>query len=329
VRALPAFREFPAMTTDAPHGAERKPAFGATEIGYLMAAAGAILFSTKGVVIKLAYADGLDAEIVLALRMAFSLPIYAVIAALAVARLRRRGTPLPSWKLVAQAGGVGILGYWFASYVDFLGLELISAQFERLILFTYPLFVVLLGAAFFGQPLRGTSLLAIGVSYIGLLLIFSEKLSMFGSNVAVGAGLVLMAALAFATYQLLAKGVIAQMGPQLFTCIAMSSAGLAAFVSFGFTHPVGDLAVSGRALWLMVFIAIGSTVLPSFLLNGALHRISAQANATIGTLSPVATIIMVVVILGERLTFIDIGGTLLVLAGVGWFTLADRARARG
>lgn len=317
------------MTTDVPQGAEPRPAFGITEIGYLMAAAGAILFSTKGVIIKLAYAEGLDAEAVLALRMAFSLPIYGIIAGLAVARMRRRGIALPGWSLTLRAGAVGILGYWFASYVDFLGLELISAQFERLILFTYPLFVVLIGAAFFGQPLRRTSLLALGVSYIGLILIFSEKFAMFGSNVALGAGLVLMAAIAFATYQLLAKGVIGRMGPQLFTCIAMSSAGVAAFVSFGLTHPVSDLAVSGRSLWLMIFIAIGATVLPSFLLNGALHRISAQANATIGTLSPVATIVMVVVILGERLTLIDIAGTLLVLAGVGWFTLADRARVRG
>lgn len=321
------------MTIDVQHEAEppprRKPFIGYTELGYVFAASGAILFSTKGVIIKLAYGEGLDAETVLALRMAFSLPIYAVIAALAVMRMRRRGVPLPGRGLVARAAGVGALGYWFASYTDFLGLEYISAQFERLILFTYPLFVVLLGAAFFGHPLRLRSLAAIGVSYIGLMLIFSEKFGLIGADVAVGAGFVLSAALAFAFYQLLAKGVITAMGPQLFTCIAMTSAGLAAFVSFGLTHPVSDLAVDGKALWLMVFIAIGSTVLPSFLLSAALHRISASANATIGTLSPVATIAMAVLILGEHLTVIDIAGTALVLAGVGWFTLADRAAARG
>ena len=315
------------MTTT-PQPADETRGFGYTEVGYLFAAAGAILFSTKGIIIKLAYGEGLDAETVLALRMAFSLPVYAVIAWLAVRGLRRRGLPLPSRGLVIRAASVGALGYWFASYVDFLGLEYISAQFERLILFTYPLFVVLLGAAFFRLPLNRRSLIAVGISYLGLVLIFSEKFSQFGSNVALGSALVLAAALAFAFYQLLAKSVIAGLGPQLFTCIAMGSAGCMAFLTFGLTHPPSDLAVGGRALWLMVAIAFGATVAPSFLLSAALHRISAQANATIGTLSPVATIVMAVVILGESLTPTDIAGTALVLAGVGWFTLADRAASR-
>ena len=110
------------------------------EIGYLMAAAGAILFSTKGVVIKLAYAEGLDAETVIAVRMAFALPIYLAIAALAVVQRRQRGEALPDRHLIAKAAGVGVLGYWFASYTDFLGLQFISAQFERLI---HPLTVML------------------------------------------------------------------------------------------------------------------------------------------------------------------------------------------
>ncbi|HEX9568270.1 MAG TPA: DMT family transporter, partial [Rhodospirillales bacterium] len=97
-----------------------------------------------------------------------------------------------------------------------------------------------------------------------------------------------------------------------------------AFVQFLLTHPVADLAVSQRVLGLSLFIAIGATVLPSFFLNAALHRISAQANATIGTLSPVMTIILAVIVLGERLTLLDLAGTALVIAGVGWFTFADR-----
>jgi len=301
---------------------------GATELGYIFAATGAILFSTKGVAIKLAYVEGLDAETVLALRMAFALPIYAAIGLLAVAGRRRRGEALPGRGLVIRAGIVGLLGYWFASYTDFLGLEYISAQFERLILFTYPLFVVLLGAAFFGHKLRIRSLFAIGVSYAGLVLIFSEKFGAIGTDIAIGGGFVVLAALAFAFYQLFAKSIITEMGPRLFTCVAMSGAAMGAFMTFAFTHPIADAAVSPRALSLLVFIAIGATVLPSFFLSAALYRISAQANAAIGTLSPVATIIMAVFILGEHLSWIDIAGTALVLAGVGWFTLGDHRAAK-
>jgi drug/metabolite transporter (DMT)-like permease len=293
-------------------------------VGYLCGGLGAALFSTKAIIIKLAYADGLNAETLLALRMALALPFYAAIGWISVRERRRAGRALPSRSLVIQAALVGMLGYWFASYTDFLGLEFISAQFERLILFTYPAFVVLFGALFFAQPVRLRALSGIGVSYLGLALIFATKVSTLGAGVAKGAALVFAAAVAFALYQLLAKNVIARIGPRLFTCIAMSGAAAAALLQFALTQPLQSLIVDREVLFYGVLIAIVATVLPSFLLNAALHRISAQANATIGTLSPVITILLAVMILGEPFTLLDATGTAMVLAGVGWFTLADR-----
>jgi drug/metabolite transporter (DMT)-like permease len=297
-----------------------------TQAGYVFALTGALLFSTKSIIIKLAYAEAVDATTLLALRMGFALPIYVAIGLLAVRDRGRRGVPLPRLAMAIRAATVGALGYWFASYADFLGLTYISAQFERLILFTYPLFVVVLGAVFFRLPMRLRTLAAIAVSYAGLALIFTEKTATLGPNIAAGAGLVLAAALAFALYQLLAKPVIAVMGPRLFTCIAMSGAAVAVFAQFVVTHPLAGLAIGPRVAALAVAIALGATVLPSFFLNAALHRVSAQANATIGTLSPVMTILLAVIVLGEALTMTDIAGAALVLAGVGWFTLADRRR---
>jgi drug/metabolite transporter (DMT)-like permease len=108
----------------------------------------------------------------------------------------------------------------------------------------------------------------------------------------------------------------------------MTAAAAGAITPFFFTHPAHDLAVSRRVWLISLFIAIGSTVLPSFFLNAALHRISAQANATIGTLSPIATIILAYVVLGERLTPVAWIGTALVIAGVGWFTIAEQRSRR-
>ncbi len=309
-------------TPPVPAAAPARPGY--LELGYAFAAIGAVLFSTKAVAIKLAYGEPVDAATLLALRMALSVPVYVAIGALAVRDLRKRGRPLPSGKLAVQAALVGALGYWFASYTDFIGLEFISAQFERLILFTYPLFVVIFGALFFRQPMRLKAIGSILVSYAGLMLIFVEKLENGGSSAMIGAGFVLCSALAFAFYQLLAKTVIAVMGPRLFTCIAMSGAALGAFVTFLAGHPPADLVVSQRVFGLSVFLAIGATVLPSFFLNAALHRISAQANAAIGTVSPVVTIVLAAIFLGETLSPTGIFGAVLVLAGVGWFTLADR-----
>jgi drug/metabolite transporter (DMT)-like permease len=296
-------------------------------IGYAFAALGALLFSTKGIIIKLAYAEGINAETLLALRMLLSLPFYAAIGLASVADRWRTGRTLPQRGLVLRATLVGILGYWFASYTDFLGLEYISAQFERLILFTYPAFVVVFGALFFAQPIRARTLLGIAISYAGLAMIFATKLTTIGTDVATGAALVLSAAIAFALYQLLAKSLIGKIGPRLFTCIAMSGAAAAALLQFALTQPFASLIVAPKLLAYGLLLAIGATVLPSFLLNAALQRISAQANATIGTLSPVITILLAVAILGEHFSIVDACGAALVIAGVGWFTLADRSRS--
>jgi len=301
----------------------RQAAPGDVEVGYALAAVGALLFSTKAIAVKLAYAEAADAETLLAWRMGVSFPVYAVIAALAVWQGRRGGS-LPTRRAVVHAALVGALGYWLASYTDFRGLESISASFERLILFTYPLFVVVLGALFFDQPIRPRALAAIGVSYVGLAFIFAGQSSSSEDEILLGAGLVLVAALAFALYQLLAKPLIVRMGPRLFTCVAMGGAGVAAFVQFFLTHPAADLIVTPRAALLGIYLGIGATVVPSFFMTAALHRISPQANATIATLSPVMTILLAVLILGETLSGADIAGTGLVLAGVGWFAWSER-----
>jgi len=295
------------------------------ELGYGFAAIGAVLFSTKGIAIKLAYREPIDATLLLALRMALAVPFYAVIGWLALRDRRRRGQPRPSVELLGRAAFVGILGYWVASYLDFYGLEFISAQFERLILFTYPLFVVIFGALFFRQPMKLSAVAAIGLSYLGLAVIFVENIGEPGSHVAWGTFVVLISALAFAMYQLLAKKVIAELGPQLFTCVAMGAAAVLVFVQFILTRPLSEIsAVSPHVWWISVYLAIGATVLPSFFMSAALHRISAQANSAIATLSPVMTVVLAVAILGEPLTVTGVIGALLVLASVGWFTLIDR-----
>ena len=300
------------------------PAPNSNTIGYALAAAGALLFSTKAIAIKLAYAESVDAETLLALRMLLALPFYAVIGAYSLRDRIVTGRGLPGGRLVAMTIVAGLLGYWVSSYLDFLSLEYISAQVERLILFTYPLFVVIFGALFFGHKVSGRALIAIGISYVGLTVIFGHSAMAGGQDGLIGGLLVLAAAIIFAFYQLFAKNLIAVIGPRLFTCIAMGGAAVGAIGQFFVTHSAGELMVSQHVWLISIYLAIGATVLPSFFNNAALHRISAQANATIGNLSPVATIILAWLILGEVLSPLAWFGTVLVLAGVVWFTIAER-----
>lgn len=294
--------------------------------GYALGATGAVLFASKGIIIKLAYAEGIDPETLLALRMAFSLPFYLVIGALALLRLRGRGEPLPGMKVVVQSVFVGVLGYWFSSYADFLGLQYISASFERLILYTYPLYVVLFGALLFRQPIRMKALWTFAVAYGGLALIFVEHFSADGSGTVEGTFFVSLAAISFALYQLTARQLLTRIGSALFTCIAMISASVASLTQFALIRPMEALHVSPHGLTLALMIAIGATVLPSFFMNAALKRISAQANSMISTVSPVATMVLAFLILNERAGPTELLGAVLVLVSIGWFTLSDARR---
>ncbi|MCG7392761.1 EamA family transporter [Microvirga sp. ACRRW] len=293
-------------------------------MGYAMAAAGATLFSTKSILIKLAYAQGIDAETTLALRMILALPFYLVIGIHAFSSMKAAGKEMPDAKLWLRMIGVGLVGYWTSSYLDFKGLEYISAHFERLILFTYPLFVVLIGAAFFRQRIKLKALLAFAVSYAGLALMFAQNFSALGASAMTGTLFVLSAAVTFALYQLLAKPLIMTIGPQLFTCIAMSAAGVAVILQFLVTHPIENLFVSTPLWGLSLALAFGATVLPSFFMSAALKQITPQANATIGMMSPVVTIVLAMAILGDAIGIADWLGAALVILGIGWFTLSER-----
>jgi hypothetical protein len=89
----------------------------ASHSGPALVVVSAILFSGKAILVKLAYPYGIDAISLLALRMAFSLPIFVVMS-IAYERAWRRehhqkSTPLRDRATVAA---LGCIGYYLASY---------------------------------------------------------------------------------------------------------------------------------------------------------------------------------------------------------------------
>lgn len=297
-------------------------------VGYAFAAGGAALFSTKAILVKLMYAAGATAEMALALRVLIALPIFLAIGLRELAKRRERGLAAPDTAIVLKTAGVGLVGYWLASWLDFEGLLYVTAQFERLVLFTYPLFVMILGWLFFGGRLTAMGLGALAISYMGLALVFRQGLEQSGNDVVTGGLLVLGAALAFASYQVMAKPLIGRLGSGLFTCVAMIAASLMVLAHVGVSGGFDFGIVTPWLLTLGVLIAVFATVLPSFLMNAAIGRIGATSNAMIGTLSPLATVVMAVFILGEPFGLIDAIGTTLVIVGIGAYTVLD-SRGKG
>jgi drug/metabolite transporter (DMT)-like permease len=301
--------------------------------GYLLAAAGSVLFSSKAIFVKLAYGPTgsleIDAITLLALRMAFALPFYLLVGGYVLQSQARSGKPLPTARQLGSAAAIGVLGYYGASFLDFEGLIYITAQFERLILFTYPVFVMIFGALFFGGKITRWGVTALCLAYTGIAVIFFQGATATGDYVALGVFWVLASAAAFALYQLLTKTIVSGMGSRIFTCAAMTGASAAVLAHFLTQHSLSALfELPQRIIGIAALLSVFATVMPSFMLNAAIGRVGPQAVSVIGTISPVATIVMAIIVLAEPFTLTDALGTALVITGVGLYTWRDtRKRA--
>lgn len=277
----------------------------------LVAATG---FSFKAILIKILYADfPVDPETLLALRMLFSLPFFLLMAALS----RDSSRPLaPSDVLMLVA--MGFVGYYLSSYLDFLGLQYISAGLERLILFLQPTMVVLLSAVLFKTAIRRHHAISLALSYSGIALVFASNLKLARDPHAVllGGGLVFLSAFTYAIYMIGSGRVIPRTGSARFSGYASTVACGFAIGQFFLGHGIDTLAQPAKVYWLCIAMALLSTVMPIWLMAEGIKRIGANQTAMIGAIGPVLTIFFGWLILSETITPVQIVGAALVLAGV-------------
>lgn len=280
-------------------------------IGLLLAALGSVLFSAKAIVVKLAYRHGVDAETLIALRMIYALPFFLVTLAWV-----SRGAPALPLRDHLRILLVGVLGYYIASYLDFLGLQYVTAALERLILYLSPTVVLLLSAVFLRRPIGRADWLALALSYAGIVLAFWHDVRLEGDRVLLGSTLVFGSAVAYALYLVISGELVRRVGAIRLTAYAMCVACAGVLLQFALLRPLASLAAPAPVQWLSVFNAVACTVLPVFAMMLAVARIGAGNAALTGMVGPVSTIVLGYLFLGEAITGWQLAGTVLVLAGV-------------
>ncbi|MBI3431452.1 MAG: DMT family transporter [Hydrogenophilales bacterium] len=281
-------------------------------VGVFFALLAAVGFSAKAILVKLAYLDRVDAVTLLALRMAFSVPFFIGVALWA---RRQHAEPLGRRDSILVLI-LGLIGYYLSSFLDFLGLQYISAGLERLILFLYPTMTVILSALLTRRAIGRTVMAAMAVCYAGIALVFFHDVGTMQGGLVVGASLVFASTLSYSVYLVGAGHAIARIGTARFTAYAMIVATAASVLQFAFTHPLHALEVPARVYELALAMAIFSTLLPVFLLSHAIRRIGSGSTSLIGSIGPVSTIFMAYVFLQERVSVLQVAGSALVLAGV-------------
>jgi drug/metabolite transporter (DMT)-like permease len=296
-------------------------------IGPVFAIAGVLGFSFKAILVKLAYAaHPVDAITLLTLRMLYSAPFFVV-----MAYVSGRGAPPIVREDVLRLVWLGLIGYYLASLFDFLGLQYVTAAFERLVLYLYPTIVVLLSALVHRQPVTRRAVYALVLCYLGIALVFWHDLRVAGDpwSMAIGGALVFGSAFSYALYLVGAGSVIGRLGSMRFIALAMLASTVFVLVHFALTRPWGALVVPARIHTLSLAMAVLSTVLPTWLIAEAIRRIGANASSLIGSLGPVFTIGLGALMLGEPTHPIQLAGAALVLGGVLLVSIrAQRAAQR-
>ena len=289
--------------------------------GLALAAAGSVAFSAKAIIVKLAYRHDVDAVTLIMYRMLFALPLF-----LALAWWSGRGRPPLAQRDWAVVAGLGFSGYYLASFLDFSGLQYITASLERLILYLNPTIVLVLGWLLFGHRVVPRQALALAVSYAGVLLVFGHEVQLTGSGSALGAALVFGSALSYAVYLVYSGREVRRLGALRLTGWATSVACALCIAQFLLLRPLSALELPSQVYALAIAMAVFSTVLPVFMTSEALKRIGANHVALVGALGPVTTIFFGYVGLDETMTVMQGVGAALVLGGVMLVTLKPAPR---
>lgn len=279
--------------------------------GLLLAVAGAVAFSGKAIIVKLAYRHGVDAVTLIMLRMLFALPIFAVMAWWA--SRGRQSLTRKDWMGVC---GLGFIGYYFSSFMDFAGLVYISASLERLILYLNPTIVALLGLVLYKRRVTVRQVVGMAISYGGVVLVFGQELSAQGAHTALGALLVFLSALSYSIYLVYSGELVRRLGALRLVGLATSVACLCCLLQFVLLRPLSAALVAPEVIWLSVLNATLCTAAPVLMVMMAVERIGASLTAQTGMIGPLSTIFMGTIFLGESFTPLVAVGTVLVLAGI-------------
>lgn len=285
-------------------------------IGFIITLLGALLFSTKAIIVKKAFGSiRVDYLTLLAVRMVLSLPFY--VGAALLAHRREGTTPISRrqwWYIIA----LGLCGYYLSSLLDFIGLQYISAGLERLILFLYPTFTVLINRYVFGQRMHRWQRWALLLTYAGIGVAFAGELRIDTGNPQFyfGSLMVFCCAITYAIYIAGSGRMVPVVGVTRFTAYAMLAATGGVFAHF-LLRGAYALPAQTTALWgYGLLLAIIATVIPSFLVSAGLKRIGGTNVAIISSIGPVSTILQAHYILGEPIGALQLLGTALVIAGV-------------
>ncbi len=289
--------------------------------GFLITIGGAIFFSTKAIFVKLAFLETkVDALTLLSVRMLFSLPFYIIAAWIAGRKDEVKPLTKRQWAWIML---MGIFGYYLSSLFDFIGLQYVSAGLERLILFLYPTFAVLINTFYFKTKLSRVQVIALILTYIGIGIAYWGEIrsTQYGPHFFYGSFMIFLCAITYSFYLVGTGRLVNSVGATRYTAYAMLTATAGIFIHYLLQQPDTTFQMNTSLVGYGIALAIIATVLPSFMMSVGMKKIGSNNVAIITSIGPVSTILQAHFFLDESIIMEQIIGTILVIIGVlliGW-----------
>ncbi len=297
--------------------------------GVLLGVLGIVMFSSKAIMVKLSYQYKIDAIGILFLRMLFSFPFYV-----AIAYIYRKDNEEALKKVPNNKNNYlwvlffGFVGYYLASLFDFIGLQYIKASLERIILFVYPTIVLLFNRIFLKKPITKNQQFAILLTYVGIVITFGSEVSISGNNTYLGGFFILLSAITYASYLVGSGWLIPKFGVMKFTAYVMLVSCFCVFVHFAIQFNSGILHYPWQVYVLGLCIALFATVIPSFLVSQSIKMISSSNFAIVAGIGPISTIILATIFLNEKLTILQVLGTIIVILGILFVSKSKKVESK-
>ena len=267
--------------------------------GLLLVCLGTTLFSSKSILIQLAFKAGATVDELMLIRMLVALPIYILIGYFAWKRL----TITPSLQAIAVIALSGFACYHIASYLDMWSLQFLTAGLERIVLFSYPIFVVILHS-FAGQTISRAQWFGLAVAYSGVALFFIQDIQLHENTSLIAVLAVVLASLLTAFYMIASQKYGRKYNSDLFTAVAMGITGITIPSHYVAMHGINVSSISGEIWAYGIFLSLFLTVLASFVLNRGIAIVGANKASVTGMLGPLLTLTLAAYILDEPLTWV-------------------------
>ena len=274
---------------------------------------GAVLVSTKGILVKFLYREGVTAEACLLLRAWVSLPLIWWWAYHKQAITEVIGAPR---SLMLGAMLAGVMSYYIAAWLDFMALSMIDAGLERVLLFSYPIIVVIARAVMAKQWPSMRVCAAVVLIYLGVIFAVGGFDKGLWQQNRLGAALVLLSACFFSYYLIANERYAKRAGSIGFIVYAVSAAAIALLIHFICFNDFEELNISFRAWVYLLLMTAFTNVMPLFLFSEGIRRIGAERAAIVSTVGPPATIFLAAYLLGESMNAIQLLGTALIIVGI-------------